>query len=188
MGRLKINIEITQPFYTYYTFKGGFMKFIVCIIMLLFCFQIFCSNPNDRIPPQEIMSSYPIPEYYLPEHTLPAAENAVYYRIDQAILELHQEGFEPENEALSKSAAKIAQIITKKRLLGVCGIMCGALGLLVAVPSPLRYSNPEIPIASAILCASGAVIFGDSIADCCCWKQKLAKTKQLIKDNHTKIQ
>lgn len=168
------------------------MNYLAIFSLLFVCsFKIFCSEKPFilQLPAQQIMgvTPYPIPEYYVPKKTLPVVEKTVYYRIDRAIIDLHENGFEPSSEALEKTAEIIANQVSRKRLVGVYGLMFGAGTIIVAVPSPLRQSHPEIHLGGAILAACGIAILCDSMIECCCWKHKMASTKSLIRKNHTKV-
>ena len=163
-------------------------------VLFLYSFKTFCSEraPISQLPAQQAMSNTPymIPKhhyYSIPETTPLVIEKTVYCRMDNALLELHKDGFRPSFDALSQAAATVAHQVTLKRKIGVCSLMFGAGTAIVTAPSPFLQSHPEIPFGGVVLAACGTALLCDSMIDCCCWRHKMASTKKLIRENHTKV-
>ena len=160
-------------------------------MLFLWGLKTYCceNQPILHLPFQQTMSitPYPVPQYHVPEKTLPIVEHAVLHRIDQAIIELHKENFQPSLQALSKTAAHIAHNITQKRIIGVASLSLSFGATFISAGSLTGMAYPQIPLAFALIGASGTVLFCDSMLDCCCWQHKVSTAKELIKKHDEKV-
>ena len=81
-------------------------------MLFLWGLKTYCceNQPILHLPFQQTMSitPYPVPQYHVPEKTLPIVEHAVLHRIDQAIIELHKENF------IKNSSTYCTQYYSKK--------------------------------------------------------------------------